>query len=167
MRESEVTQSCPTLSDLMDCSLSGSSVHRVFQARVLEWGAIAFFRESMKKNPIKSCPNCEMKISPAILINRECHSHQQFLTSRWEMRAPKTMIQRILPPPKVIAAELGQCKKWGEQRKGIGPRELRCTRKEWIQWAQRLAFSIHRMLNFLIPDFWSSDSLLPLLQTCL
>ena len=40
--ESEVTQSCPTLSNLMDCSLPGSSVHGIFQARVLEWGAIAF-----------------------------------------------------------------------------------------------------------------------------
>ena len=40
--ESEVVQSCPTLSDLMDCSLPGSSVHGIFQARVLEWGAIAF-----------------------------------------------------------------------------------------------------------------------------
>ena len=40
--ESEVAQSCPTLSDPMDCSIPGSSVHRIFQARVLEWGAIAF-----------------------------------------------------------------------------------------------------------------------------
>ena len=40
--ESEVTQSCPTLSDPMDCGLPGSSVHGIFQARVLEWGAIAF-----------------------------------------------------------------------------------------------------------------------------
>ena len=40
--ESEVTQSCPTLSDPMDCSLPGSSAHGIFQARVLEWGAIAF-----------------------------------------------------------------------------------------------------------------------------
>ena len=39
-RESEVAQSCPTLSDPMDCSLPGSSVHGIFQARVLEWGAI-------------------------------------------------------------------------------------------------------------------------------
>ena len=39
---SEVAQSCPTLSDPMDCSPSGSSVHGIFQARVLEWGAIAF-----------------------------------------------------------------------------------------------------------------------------
>ena len=38
----EVAQSCPTLSDPMDCSLPGSSIHGIFQARVLEWGAIAF-----------------------------------------------------------------------------------------------------------------------------
>ena len=40
--ESEVAQSCPTLSDPMDCSLPGSPIHGIFQARVLEWGAIAF-----------------------------------------------------------------------------------------------------------------------------
>ena len=40
--ESEVAQSCPTLRDSMDCSLPGSSIHGIFQARVLEWGAIAF-----------------------------------------------------------------------------------------------------------------------------
>ena len=40
--ESEVAQPCPTLSDPMDCSLPGSSIHGIFQARVLEWGAIAF-----------------------------------------------------------------------------------------------------------------------------
>ena len=40
--ESEVTQLCPTPRDSMDCSLPGSSVHGSFQARVLEWGAIAF-----------------------------------------------------------------------------------------------------------------------------
>ena len=40
--QSEVTELCPTLSDPMDCSLPGSSIHEIFQARVLEWGAIAF-----------------------------------------------------------------------------------------------------------------------------
>jgi len=40
--ESEVAQLCPTLSDPMDCSLPGSSVRGIFQARVPEWGAIAF-----------------------------------------------------------------------------------------------------------------------------
>ena len=40
--ESEFAQFCPTLSDPMDCSLPGSSIHGIFPARVLEWGAIAF-----------------------------------------------------------------------------------------------------------------------------
>ena len=40
--EREVAQSCPTLSNPMDYSLPGSSIHGIFQARVLEWGAIAF-----------------------------------------------------------------------------------------------------------------------------
>ena len=42
MCESEVAQSCPTLRDPIDCSLPGSSAHGILQARVLEWGAIAF-----------------------------------------------------------------------------------------------------------------------------
>ena len=43
--ESEVTQSCPSPSNPMDCSPPGSSVHGIFQASVLEWGAIAFSME--------------------------------------------------------------------------------------------------------------------------
>ena len=50
--ESEVSQSCPTLRDPMDCSLPGSSVHKIFQARVLEWGAIAFSGMTMTKAKI-------------------------------------------------------------------------------------------------------------------
>ena len=46
VKESEVAQSCLTLCDPMDCSLRGSSVHGIFQARVLEWVAISFSRES-------------------------------------------------------------------------------------------------------------------------
>ena len=48
--ESEVAQSCPTLRDPMDCSLPGFSVHGIFQARVLEWGAIAFSGEGVLAN---------------------------------------------------------------------------------------------------------------------
>ena len=48
--ESEVAQSCPTLSDPMDCSLPGSSVHGIFQARVLEWGAIAFSSDQPRQH---------------------------------------------------------------------------------------------------------------------
>ena len=46
--ESEVTQSCPTLSNLMDCSTPGSSIHGIFQARVLEWGAIVKGKKEKK-----------------------------------------------------------------------------------------------------------------------
>ena len=45
-RESEVTQSCPTLSDPMDCSLPGSSIHGIFQAGVMEWGAMHVYNIS-------------------------------------------------------------------------------------------------------------------------
>ena len=49
--ESEVAQSCPTLCDPMDGSPPGSSVHGIFQARVLEWGAIGDLRPSEIKQP--------------------------------------------------------------------------------------------------------------------
>ena len=45
--EREAAQSCPTLRDPMDCSLLGSSVHGIFQARVLEWDAIAFSKDGL------------------------------------------------------------------------------------------------------------------------
>ena len=60
--ESEVAQSCPTLRDPMDCSLPGSSVHGIFQARVLEWGAIAFsgFSGGSDFNTgLSTFPSCE------------------------------------------------------------------------------------------------------------
>ena len=50
--ESEVAQSCLTLSDPMDCSLPGSSVHGIFQAKVLEWVAIAFSNRQGRGYPI-------------------------------------------------------------------------------------------------------------------
>ena len=59
--ESEVAQLCPTRSDPMDCSLPGSSVHGIFQARVLEWVAIAFsasltLNASNLENSLLICP---------------------------------------------------------------------------------------------------------------
>ena len=61
--ESEVIQSCPTFRNPMDCSLPGSSVHGIFQARVLEWGAIAFSAPSPSAaaaaaaaKSLQSCP---------------------------------------------------------------------------------------------------------------
>jgi len=49
--ESEVTQSCPTLCNPTDCSPPGSSAHGIFQARVLEWGAIAFSNSIVDSRP--------------------------------------------------------------------------------------------------------------------
>ena len=57
-RESEVAQSCPTLRDPMDCSLPGSPIHGIFQARVLEWGAIAF---SLLPSSVYEVPWAETK----------------------------------------------------------------------------------------------------------
>ena len=65
--ESEVTQSCPTLSDLMDCSPPASSIHGIFQARVLEWGAIAF---SISKN-ISKISKVSKNISKNVSQNME------------------------------------------------------------------------------------------------
>ena len=61
--ESEVAQLCPTISDPMDCSLPGSSVHGTFQARVLEWGAIAFSQEIFSINLISG-----VKVSLSLLV---------------------------------------------------------------------------------------------------
>ena len=55
--ESEVTESCPTLSDPMDCSLQGSSIHGIFQARVLEWGAIGLLQGIQQRSPISLLKN--------------------------------------------------------------------------------------------------------------
>ena len=69
--ESEVAQSCPTLWDPMDCSPPGSSVHGTCQARVLEWGAIAFSRCTENAYPKHLClksPNCTILLF--LLIER-------------------------------------------------------------------------------------------------
>ena len=57
--ESEVAQSCPTLSDPMDCSTPGFSIHGIFQARVLEWVAIAFSEVLTKSIQNKKPTNYE------------------------------------------------------------------------------------------------------------
>ena len=95
---------------------------------------------------------CEMKISPAILVNKKWHSHQQFLASKCEWGLPKLQSQWILPTPMGIAEELGECKKYGEQGNGTGPRYLRCISERWkkeFSEHRNLHLSIHRMLNSL------------------
>ena len=67
--ESEVAQSYPTLSDPMDCSLPGSSIHRIFQARVLEWGAIAFSQTCVgEPNKTELVSHTKLKINSSIAV---------------------------------------------------------------------------------------------------
>ena len=72
--ESEVAQSCPTPSDPMDCSLPGSSIHGIFQARVLEWVAIAFSYLNARHSQIHSA-------SPESHVNSGLIYPSAYLTS--------------------------------------------------------------------------------------
>ena len=67
--ESEATQSYPTLIDPLDCSLPGSSVHGIFQARVLEWVAIAFSKLVIKPPPPQK--DCSHEIKRRLLLERK------------------------------------------------------------------------------------------------
>ena len=71
--ESEVTQSCPTLSDPMDCGAPGSSVHGIFQARVLEWGAIAFSPSKLMPPKRTLCSDRLWSISSAQRSSHQLH----------------------------------------------------------------------------------------------
>ena len=62
-RESEVAQSCLTFYDIMDCSLPGSFVHGIFQARVLEWVAIAFSNPPTRVMEIKTNVNKRVTVT--------------------------------------------------------------------------------------------------------
>ena len=85
---------------------------------------------SVKSTLAKRCMHtderswCEMKISPAILINKKCHSHQWFLVSKCELGLPKLWSSKCCHHSHlmVIAEELGWCKKQGEQGNRFGPR---------------------------------------------
>ena len=78
--DSEVAQSCPTPSDPMDCSLSGFSVHGIFQARVLEWGAIAFsIRGAIAPKKLNKIGKilCEVKVALSYLTLRDPMEYKQ------------------------------------------------------------------------------------------
>ena len=96
---SEVTQSYLTLCDPMDCSLPGSSVHGIFQARVLEWGAIAFSRGS-------SQPRDRTRVSHIVGRCFYCLSHQGSL--------PKPYLTPF-PEKRTIA----RTKRWPDSNDGM------------------------------------------------
>ena len=60
----QVAQSCPTLCDPMDCGLPDSSIHGIFQARVLEWVAISFSRRSSQSKSNPGLPHCRQTLNP-------------------------------------------------------------------------------------------------------
>ena len=102
--ESEVAQSCLTLSNPMDCSLPGSSIHRIFQARVLEWGAIAFsdmYSYVYKKMNI-ACFHCLLSIYSSIHLF--IHLFNKYLTSAFHRRcSDKTKINKAYYLPLMIS----------------------------------------------------------------
>ena len=103
--ESEVTQSCPTLSGPMDWSLAGSSVHGIFQARVLEWGAIAFsnYWVYVHVNLVYMVPTCYKCVIcdltlialPMLLRERQIDDIDNFLFNHLDIDL--TQSQRGLP----------------------------------------------------------------------
>ena len=80
--ESEVIQSCPSLSDPMDCSLPGFSVHGIFQARVLEWVAIAFSDRQIRGIKNKH-PKC-LKIRQQIEGTRDTQPGEDQRETSWQ-----------------------------------------------------------------------------------
>ena len=71
--ESEVAQSCPTLSEPMDCSLSGFSMHGILQARVLEWGTIAFSDLFNSSHHLQLSMRALLKKQLLLLLSRFSH----------------------------------------------------------------------------------------------
>ena len=112
--------------------------------------------------------DCKVKIPPAILISKKCHSHQRFLAFKGEWGFPILQSTGCCRPPPWLLRSWGNARSKVNKETGL-PRRLRCIWKERIQRAQRLASSPTQNPKFLhlIPDLWRSDCLLPLLQTCI
>ena len=83
--ENEVAQSCLTLSDPVDCSLPGSSVHGIFQARVLEWGAIAFSGISTQRNLFLLGEHCHFLFWNHILCNIKLYFSKSLMKNKFSV----------------------------------------------------------------------------------
>ena len=100
--ESEVAQSCPTLSDPMDCSLPGFSAHGIFQARVLEWVAIAFSTRTLYINIKNNSFNCLLSVTVICSIwktyrtskDKARHFHQRPTVSRWFQQQVDWLVEK-------------------------------------------------------------------------
>ena len=105
--QSEVVQSCPTLHDPIDCSLPGSSVHGIFQARVLEWGAIAFSFQKVSGSYSRKSVRDALFV-PTNRAVRYCHhmiptplvsAFDSRVSIRESIRHKATLKVLLLPPP--------------------------------------------------------------------
>ena len=106
--EGEVTQSCPTLCNPMDCSLPGSSTHGIFQARILEWVAISFSRRSSQPRDLTQV-SCIVSRHFTVWATREVGLH-----------ALQRLLIRKLPGPDQVTREMNPSIH-GETRKHLSP----------------------------------------------
>ena len=94
LRKSEVAQSCLTLCDPMDCSLPGSSVHGIFQARVLEWIAISFSSGSSRPRDRTQVP-CIVDRRFTIWATKEVHLIIAPIKLTWVMGGRKNVVTQL------------------------------------------------------------------------
>ena len=98
--ESEVAQLCPTLSDPMDCSLPGSSVRGIFQARALEWGAIAFSNLSSDKLKLQIKNTMRYHLTPVQKTKhnkcwQECREKWTLVHCWWECKLMQPLYLKV------------------------------------------------------------------------
>ena len=149
--ESEVAQSCPTLCDPMDCSLPGSSIHGIFQARVLEWVAISFSRGS-------SWPRNRTRVSHiagrcfTIWATREAQECSNYCTIALISHTDKVIL-------KILQARLQQYVNCEIPDVQAGFRKSRGTRDQIpnIHWIMEKAREFQKKHLFLL--YWLCQSL--------
>ena len=106
--ESEVAQSCPTLSNRMDCSLPGSSIHGIFQARVLEWVAIAFsevIADSLHANPWTAADQARLSYIISLSLFRFTSIWLMILSNHLILCHPFIILPSIFPRIRVFSNE--------------------------------------------------------------
>ena len=103
--ESEVAQSCPTLSNPVDCSLPGSSVHGIFQARVLEWVAIAFsevIADSLHATPWTAADQARLSYIISLSLFRFTSIWLMILSNHFILCHPFIILPSIFPRIRVF-----------------------------------------------------------------
>ena len=108
----------------------------------------------------------ETKVSPAVLINKNCHSHQWLLASRCN-EGSQTVVQWMLRPRQEDCWGAGRMQSNKVIKQTDWPQIAEVRMKGMNSESRGLYLPIQRMLNALIPDLWCSDCLLSLLQTCM